>query len=159
MSLFCSIFLIIKNFHNLPFNKEKTSVFKNLFKSTDVEQHVEKLQFHCHIFSWFLKKYTSAAHSFYPKCHADVATETMNSRFHISKLKVYLNNGVSSLILTFFRFQQDRINMLTSRAVNKCLSRNLCITFIFQRVAALNLSITQDIEDCIIFRLDMLFFS
>lgn len=51
MSLFCSIFLIIKNFHNLPFNKEKTSIFKNLFKSTDTEQHVEKLQFHCHIFS------------------------------------------------------------------------------------------------------------
>lgn len=49
--------------------------------------------------------------------------------------------------------------MLTSRAVDKCLSRNLSITFIFQRVAALNLSITQDIEDCVIFRLDMLFFS
>lgn len=71
----------------------------------------------------------------------------MNSRFHTSKLKVYLNNSVSSLILTFFRFQQDRINMLTSRAVDKCLSRNLCVIVIFQGVAALNLSITQDIED------------
>lgn len=151
--------LIINDFQNFPFNKEKTPNFKNLFKSTEIEQHVEKLQFHCHIFSWFLKKYALAAHSFYPKCHAGTATETMNARFHISKLKVCLNNGVSSLILTFSRFQQDRINMLTSRAVDKCLSRNLCITFIFQRVAALNLSITQDIEDCIIFWLDMLFFS
>lgn len=159
MSLFCSTFCSLTTFTTSHLTRTKPPIFKNLFKSTEIEQHVEKLQFHCHILSWFLKKYTSAAHSFYPKCHADIATETMNSRFHISKLKVYLNNGVSRLILTFSRFQQDRINMLTSRAVDKCLSRNLCITFIFQRVAALNLSLTQDIEDRIIFRLDMLFFS
>lgn len=91
--------------------------------------------------------------------NVDRAIEAMNSRFHISKLNGYLNNTVSSLTLTFSRFQQDRINMLTSRAVDKCLSRDLCITVIFQGVAALNLSMTQDIEDCKIFRLDMLFFS
>lgn len=49
--------------------------------------------------------------------------------------------------------------MLTSRAIDECLSRNLCITIIFQRVAALKLSITQDIEDGIIFRLDVMYFS
>jgi len=149
----------MNNFHSFPCNKEKKPpILKNLFKSTEIEQQVEKLQFHCHIFSWFFKQHTSAAHSLYPKRHAEVAAEIMNSRFRIPKLEVCLNNGVSSSILTFPRLQQDSINMLTSRAVDQCLSRNLSVTFIFQRVAAFGPSITQDIEDWIIFRLDMLFF-